>query len=662
MLYTKLNSIAIIKEALEFWGKPEVITELTEEEWLIAPYCLCFDGTDVFITDNIKEEDLEVPYSMLKEPIEVIKYNRRFVGYSAMGQQLYPLVGSSIYIVYKLQGLYFDLDGNSYPPEAFGVSQTGGSKRGDIFELVNPFGDLQILKDAFGIEGQIVATRTSTNEAKLSYQVRGSKTSGTIPMCFIKQVGSKVTFKPKTVQTETCTVNCTEVYNKVNSFYKDNRTEISKNFSNVIATSVASKLNYLPFLFRDGINLNLSKDETFRQKCIRLHPRYSEMIQVLKELGVDTDAQKDNIFNNTIVIEGAKKPKTVTGFIQGQKKLRFDNVYSEAQKVFEAGDQVWISADPYEMVRASEFVNSRSGDLSSSCFRYGSQYHASVWGYIQSKQTTILKIKDAEGRTAHRMWISYDLDNGAIVFGRRYGHLNEYQQKVIRYTLEAKVADFLELPDSWTTFPPDSVEADRDDNTYWDSPSKVMVLRAVTPAAICITLGDGLNSDAESSSTGEFTPGVCCSYCEDRVREADITYIEGYGDICDNCLRNNFTLDIRDNYIHNSHRNWICDIEEYVHDNEISDYIEINSNYYSEMPRGWVDTEDIGVCKEEVCFYDVVAEVWYSDRQSDYMNTVYDEGYVHDDNVDSDLHWCSGCSHYHRASEECPKCGEKVEK
>jgi len=661
MLYTRLSSMAVIKEALEFWGKAEVVGELSEEEWTIVPYCLYFEGDDVFVTDNVSRGDLEVPYSMLKEPIEVMKCNRRFIGYKGMPREMYALVNSNIFLSYELRGVYYTQDGTQYPPEGFGVAQKGDFKRGDIFELVNPFGDLQILKDAFGIEGQVVATRTDTDEHALYYQVRGGKDSGTIPMVFVNQVGSRVTFKPKTVQTETCTVNCTDVYDRVRGFYEDKGTSISRSFKNIIASSIEAKLKYLPFLFRDGINLNLSKDETFRQKGIRLHPRYSEMIQVLKELGIDTDAQKENIFNNTLVIEGAKKPKTVTGFIQGQKKLRFDNVYSESQKFFEDGDQVWVSADPYEMVRASEYVNNRSGDLSSSCFRYGSQYHASVWAYIQSKQATILKIKDSQGKTAHRMWISYDLDNGAIIFGRSYGSLNEYQQKVIRYTLEAKVAEFLDLPDSWTTFSTDSVEVDRDgDNTYWDTPSKVMVLKALSTSSVCVELGDGLNSEADTSSNGEFNTGVCCSYCDDRVDVDTPVYIDGYGEVCEDCLENNFTRDIHGNYIHNDYRNWIEDLEEYVHDNEVSDYLEIDGSYYSEIPDGWVDTEDNGICKEDDCFYDVVAEVWYSDRQSDYMNTVYDEGYVHNDNVDDDLHWCSECSHYHRDSEKCPECGEKV--
>lgn len=665
MLYCKLDTIEKVKSALEFWGRPEVFEELTAEEWLVVPYYLYFEGDELLVTDFVSREDLAVSFEQLKADISPIKANRKFLGYVGMPREYYALVGSNFFVQYLFEGNYHTEGGRKFPQDSCGVSKRCDYKRGDIFELVNPFGDLQLLKEVFDLPSdttQVVATRSDTDEDRVCYQIRGGKQGGSIPMVFLRHIGSRVSFKPKTIKTETCEIDCTEVYRKVRDFYSDKGTSISTSFKGVVSSSIESKVKYLPFLFRDGINLNLSKDETFRQKCIRLHPRYNEMIEVLKELGIDTVAQKENIFNNTLVIEGAKKPKTVTGFIQGLKKLRFDNVYSESRNVFESEDQVWISADPYEMVRASEYTNNRSGDLSSSCFRYSGQYHSAVWAYIQSQQTTILKIKDSQGRTAHRMWISFDVDNGAIIFGRIYGRLNDYQQKVIRYTIEQKFADFLDLPNSWGIFSRDDVSVEyNSDNTYWDTPSRVMFLKALGTSSVELELGEALDSDCDESSNGEFRSGTICEYCDDRVDEDDTYYVDGYGQICEHCLNEHFRTDIHGNYIHQDYANYVEDIEEYVHDNELSDYLMVDGSYYAEMPDGWVDTEDNGICEEEDCFYDDVEGVWYSTRQKDYMNTLYDRGYVHNDNVTDDMYWCSECSHYHEDSEKCPVCGEKVE-
>lgn len=653
MLYTKLDSIELIKTALTYFGKSEVFEELTEDEWLMVPYFLSVakDG-EIFVTDSVNTgKDLEVDYKLLKEDIEVHRYNKRFIGYIGMPLEYYTAVGESIELLYTHKGETHTNIG--VMPEGMGFTGILPTiTRGNIVTFCNPFGDIELLKKTFGIHADTFVVTASNGGYYATCQVRGTKSIKDIPYVFLKHVGDIVRFKAKPITFNDVTIDSEEVTQKVFKWYRDNGHIIDNSFKKLMVSWTSRKLEYQNFLFRDGINYNMNKDIMFQQKCVKLHPKYKEMIEVLKELGIDVEAQKENIFNNVLIVNGARKPKTVTGFIQTHKKVRYDNVYSEAKELFK--ENICLSIDPYEFVTASHNTNRNSRDLSSSCFRLNGQYHAAVWAYVQSEQTIILKIKDSSGCTSFRMWCAFDVASGGIMFGRHYGTLNDYQYKVIRYVLEEKFSDFLNLPNSWVSGSREINIDYSDRNTYFDTPQKVVLSRSIGASEFSLSLGEGLDGSGDASYEGYFTTGHYCDCCGSNGHD-EVTYVEGYDNVCNDCLSDDFRYSEEvGGFIHNDDAIFIEDLGTWVRSRDARDYYEYNDCYYKEIPDNVVFAEDTDDLRDiDDCWCCEESGNWYYHTSS--QLELVSGGFIHEDNID-DYKFCPKCEKWFRDTEDCPDC------
>ncbi len=98
-------------------------------------------------------------------------------------------------------------------------------------------------------------------------------------------------------------------------------------------------------------------------------------------------------------------------------------------------------------------------------------------------------------------------------------------------------------------------------------------------------IGTATNTDG-SLDDEEFT---VCDYCEERVHQEEITYLENYDRyVCDNCLGNYYRWsDYHDCYLYEDDAYWCVDIEDYTdewscwYDDYLDEYVSDNQKQYS---------------------------------------------------------------------------------
>lgn len=440
------------------------------------------------------------------------------------------------------------------------------------------------------------------------------------------------------------------IFEKIESVYEDEYIDISSHFKEVIKDSIIQKQDYLKFF---GDSLEYTFDDKIAQKvAIKLSEKYPKFLEACKNLGIDEES----------IIKNNFRGKKVTAILQKEGYGRFDDVYSNYQKLNK--NKIKISINPYEMVTASEKVSSNhQGDLRTSCYRIGGEYHSNVWSYITTPNCTILKIIDGENKTLFRMWVSFDLDNYSIMFGRHYGKISKSVYKFIRETLEHKLAKYFSIPNKWIYATKEvDIYCDYSDVFYFDSPVGVAYNTEKGNREVSITFKPPLNDTADEASSTRFA-GEICENCGDICNET--FYIE-YRDvyICENCLQYYVWSNMHSEYLHENDVIYIEDLEDYDFKENKREYYEIDNEYYRDLPDDYVIDYDGDIEYIDDVFYDETAEYYYHINYYESIEIYKDNNLftICKDNLPEDYIECEECGVYHQEDlEECPNCKYKLE-
>jgi len=671
----RVSNYEELVEITEFFGKPQILEDLTKEQWNFwFPLFAYEEDGEVFLSDVLDKEVLrEIHkdfYHQVTAPCDssVIKKILPYIGcpniiWAKMGFEVrtyWELPNNEVYTnIGAIPKLALEQD-------AVSVTVT----RGDLCKLTDAYGNFEFLRElyelpnTFGIEDTLVVTGIDReNEDFALLQLRGTKKVVRIPRMFLVQIGSVVRFKQESNPTGATVEGFNDVINELEKFYKDLDFYISSSFTYCVKSNAPAKSEYLNWIFGNTLDYRIGVTDHDRAVIIKHHPKFKEMIDGLKSLGIDTDARMPEILKNGLMVDG--KIKRVTGILQNAKLGRFDDVFNYPQTLFP--DEVTISINPIEFASASYNIEreGRSGDLSSSCYAPSGSYHCGVWAYYQSKQTSILKIKNANKKTFFRTWVSFDVDNVGIIFGRKYGSISDTQHKTIRYILESLLSNYLSLPNYWRCSKDIRVEVDYDSsNTYWDSPTYVVANKAVGSTTLFLDLPSGIDSEGDCSESGEFGGNTtCCEDCGERHDEDDMTYISDHGYVCEHCVQDYHYSDRRNEYIHEDNCIYIEDDEDWDFDGNAHRYICVDGAYYSEIPDGYVLTADGEYDSEDECFYCEISEQWYSCSSHDQV-TVWIDGedkVAKLDNVTFKYQECPHCcTIVENRLRKCPSCGERI--
>lgn len=659
----KCQNYEEVLRVAEVWGRVEDIQELQNPEFsYYFPVYVYLEDNVMYASDTKDDQKcLEVTLEGYDNVKEILNFPQIFRGYSEMNKVFIHDIGRTFHSLYVTkddvvvtkEGLNFPLgalvDSLSKPPV----------ERGNIVKLKSPFVSLEDLREHFKVQEEQELVVVSTQDNKARVQVRGTKDTITVHFSLLEVTGSIVRFKRPSI----CfgdVHNFEEEYQKVQDFYKKISTGLSGDFKSILKSSLHTKNDYLGFLFNGGTTTVLGESKEDREVIIKHHPRFKEMLSSLEELGYDTKERMQEILSNSLVVDG--KTKRVTGILQTEKKLRFDDVYTYPSVLFP--DNLIISISPVEFASASYNVEAsgRSGDLRSSCFSPSGSYHAGVWAYFQSKQAAIIKIKNKDNETYYRTWVCFDLDNGGIVIGRQYGSISDTQIRVLRYMLEKRVADFLGLPNSWRVTSDIRIDWEYDsDSTYLDSPRYVMINKSVSPDTLSICLPTGITSSGDCSDNGEFdATGHCCDDCGDvGFDDDDLTTVFNGDRVCDRCLEEYRFCERRDEYYPADDCIYIADQSIWVHQTYSSDYIEINGEYYESIPEGYVELENGEIVEIDEAFCCYFDNCWYSSDESVQILIKGNTEYAHKDNVPKTYKECRSCGVFIPiASKSCKECGE----
>ena len=442
-----------------------------------------------------------------------------------------------------------------------------------------------------------------------------------------------------------------EIFEKITEVYEKKGIDISYDFKKIIKNSITKKQNYLKF-FDDSLEYCFN-DKMAKEVAIKLSEKYPKLLEASKSLGID----EKSMFNNNY------KGKKVTTLLQKEGYGRFDDIYQNFKKL--AKNKIVISINPYEMVTASENVSSNhQGDLRSSCYRIDGEYHSNVWSYITTPNCAILKIIDEDEKTLFRIWVTFDLDNYSIMFGRHYGKISKSVYKFIREALEYKLVEYFNIPNKWRYITKEvSIYCDYSDIFYFDSPVGIAYNVEKGNRGVSINFNPPLNNKAENTNSTQFV-GVICDSCGDNCNET--WYIEYQNiEICENCLNYCYSWSsIQDTYIHEDDVIYIEDLEDYDFKDNHEDYYYINGEYYKDLPEDYVIDHDGDIeCIADV-FYDEIADEYYYYTYESIE--IYEDNNLYTickDNLPEDYIQCEECEVYHQKDlEKCPYCGYKLEK
>ena len=661
----KCENYQQLQKVAEAWGNPEAYKELENPElsfWF--PVFAYKEEDGLFVTDSSSSSSkfLEVSIEDYDRVKEVIKKDLVFCGYFGMPASAVDFLGFRATVLYKDLDNFLHTNNLVAPESAFVESlPTQELQRGNVVVFNNNFCSIPDLNGHFGLpeKYELVVTSVSADTEMAKVQVRGTKLILSVHPSILKVTGSIVTFR-KPHQDVGSIANFDEEYIKVKALYSECLgLDTTYNFEKILKASLKEKNDYIGFLFNGAVTLPIGESVEDRQIIIKQHPRFKEMLSSLEELGVDTKTQMSGILQNSIEFEG--KQKRVTGILQTKLKLRFDDVYTYPQVLFP--DSVILSISPFEFATASHNVedSSRSGDLKSSCFGIEGSYHSAVWAYFQSKQTAILKMKNSMNQTYYRTWVSFDLDNGGIILGRQYGSMSDTQLKMIRYILEKKVSDYLNLPNSWVCHRDFSVYFDyHSSNTYLDSAKYIMINKSLSPSSLNVQLPSGICWDGYESPDGEFdSSSKCCDSCDNYFSDDELTTVHNGDRVCNHCLSEYYRwCDISEEYYPEDDTIYIQDKDVYVHRRYYDRFIYVGGEFYEEIPEGYVMTENGDIIELDNAYCCVFSNEYYEFGED---VQVYFNGYeehAHKDYVPTDYHKCPECDVYHKDDlQECPNCG-----
>lgn len=659
--YEKLLNVA------KAWDKVERVEEWSSEDlafWF--PLFAYLEDGEMYVTDTAPSAKcVVVSLDDYDNIVEVMNIYRYFKGFDGMDSSFIEYIGRNLKIIYKNKDNQLVSDtGIKFPEQSLVPSQVGFNvERGNIVELQSPFISSEELKKYFKVsKEELVVISFNSGDCVAKVQVRGTKNTLSVHSSLLYVTGSIVRFKRPSVATGDVH-NFEEEYDLVKEFYRSRGITLSSDFKSTVKCSLNEKNDYIGFLFGGGTTIRIGESTQDRHVIIKHHHKFKEMLEHLEELGINTSERMDEILENSLMIDG--KVKRVTGLLQAQKKVRYDDVYAYPETLFP--DNITISISPFEFATASYNVESgsRSGDLSSSCYSPDGSYHAAVWAYFQSKQTAIIKMKNKNGETYYRTWLSFDLDNGGIIMGRQYGSISETQVRNLRYILEKRVSDFLGVPNSWRVTSDINIDWDySSDNTYLDSPKYVMVNKAISPTNLSVELPSAICADGDESSDGEFCNSnyYSCDCCGDNYDRDELTELSNGDIVCDHCLSEYYVMcERRSTYIPRDDAIFIQDEEYWVDDRYADDYYLIDDTYYLNIPDDYRELSDGSLVLVDDTFMCEIDEEWYhvDDKVMVFIKGV--QKAVYSGNVPSTHKECCGCGTFiHKNSKTCPECGEKL--
>ena len=659
----KCQNYEEVLKVAEVWERVEDILELQNPEFsYYFPVYVYLEDNVMYATDTKDDKKcLEVTLEDYDNVKEILNSPQIFLGYSGMNKCFIYDIGETVHSLYVTQDdAVVTKEGLKFPlgslVDSFSAQPV---ERGNIVKLKSSFVSIEDLREHFGVQDgqELVVVSAEYNKARV--QVRGTKNTITAHFSLLEVTGSIVRFKRPSV----CfgdIHNFEEEYKKVVDFYRGVWIEVSRDFKSTINGSLHDKNDYLGFLFNGGTTTILGESKEDREVIIKHHPRFKEMLSSLEELGYDTKERMQEILSNSLLVDG--KAKRVTGILQTQKKLRFDDVYAYPSVLFP--DNVIISISPVEFASASYNVEAsgRSGDLRSSCFAPSGSYHAGVWAYFQSKQAAIIKIKNKDKEVYYRTWVCFDLDNGGIVLGRQYGSISDTQIRMLRYMLEKRVADFLGIPNYWRVTSDIRIDWNYDsNNTYLDSPKHIMINKSISPESLSIYLPSGINSSGDDSDDGKFDETrYCCADCGDTgFDDDDLTTVFNGSRVCSSCLENYRWCEKAEEYYPVDDCIYVVDKDIWVHERYSHEYIEINGYYYYEIPDEYIELENGEIVEIDEAFCCYFDNCWYSLDESVQILINGNPEYAHKGNVPKTYKECRSCGVFIPiASKSCKNCGE----
>lgn len=650
----EVTNLRELEEALELFGISEDRNKTSDNIWeKVFPLYYSTENGEVFCTDTSIGEKVPPKLYGVNTKLSTTPY--------------------TIMATYKVNPLYVGKTIDSYLQV---VETREIYYKGDLFkkvkstklcyELSEEFGcgDIVSLKDPF------MPSRWQEEKFKILCILSGRKkvevlqigvkdaVSINISSVYVSELlKKKISIKSQKESIEVQELDLSGIKKDITKFYNRKGYEIESYLYDGLERKIESKQKYIPYIFADKMNYVVGESESDRNIIIQKAPQFKEMVEKLESLGFSMEKDAEGIFNNSLFFNG--KNRKVTSILASQKLGRFEPVYDFFKSTF--AQKVVLSINPYEMVTASHYYNDTASELGGSCFRVDGCYHTSVWAYIGSKQTAILKLKDAKGDTSCRMWVSFDTSAKAIVFGRKYGSISRTQLKMVRLCLEKRFAEFLDLEDSWKYGTSPVVHPDYGSGFYWDDPIGI-AQHSESSEYVRVLLGTALNKNGEESDSGEFDEeSRYCECCDNRVVET--RYLEYYSiEVCDDCIDSYYRWsDIKDDYVHEDDAIWIEDLDDYDFDTNAESYYKYEGSYYAEVPNYYVVDhygDLVAIDDAYCCYFD---DEYYS-TDEDLVTVVLENGdtvTAHEGNVpEEEYRQCEDCGvYFHNNFEDrCPEC------
>ena len=656
----EVRNIEDLKKVLKYLDIEEDFNVVSEETWKSCmPMGYVKEEGEIFSAplSQLYDNYTIIPPHLLGKEIKPYNIRRETKGYKGMSEELQYKIGSVhiatlicenwVYIPAYRQWIKL-IKSTKYE------NINPGLTTNSIVEIDSPFGGIKENGVLYRVQDLGARTALLISLDKKSIQKR-------VPYVLLKHVREIHTKKPKKVEESKMIENNVDWSKKkgdIYSFYLNHNVEVDNDLLDYVKPNTLRKHKYLSFLFQNSLKYDFTDS---KETALQYHADFKEMIEKLETLGFDRKKDRDGILNNKLFFNG--KERKVTSILASQKLGRYDHVYKAWDNIFK--DQtIELSIDPYDFVTASYFNSDKADELIESCFRVHGCYHTAVWAYMGTKEATILRIRNKNNKVDLRMWVTFDLKNQGIIFGRTYGHASKTQMKIIRLILEKKVADFLGVPNKWT-YGKKEVRTIYGEGVYWDDPTGVAVVKE-TSNPLEVNFGDALNSSGKEADCGDFCASpYTCDCCGDRVD--DTTYVEMYNEeVCYNCLQNYYVWsEACQSYIKDEDSIYIKDEDDYDSEDNADAYYEIDGCYYSEIPDGYTmayDTDNVLPTDElSYCYF---SEEYYEIGED--METVYvddDTHLVHINSIPRGYIYCEECGvYYDEDLDECPNCGHIIER